>query len=58
MIKIIQFSQKLGLISLLLISQNIFSQNFRWVNFTPILSGYANGGLGTQAATHDNEGNI
>jgi hypothetical protein len=50
---------QIGIIILLsIISDNLHSQNFHWVNFTPILSGYANGGSGTQAATHDNEGNV
>ena len=35
---------------------SLFAQRFEWVNFTPILSGYPNGGSGGQAMTRDNSG--
>jgi hypothetical protein len=44
--------------AMLLISSCVFSQRFEWVNFTPILSGYPNGGSGGQALTADNAGNL
>jgi hypothetical protein len=46
------------LILFMMIQVSALAQRFEWVNFTPIVSGYPNGGSGGKVMTVDNAGNI